>query len=325
MRRMTAPERLQRLLSVLPWVAGVGGATLDEIAERFDYPRSRLERDLIEVVQFVGVYPYTPGDLIEVFIDPETERVTINYADYFRQSLRLTPEQALALVGAGAGLISASGDADGPLARGIAKLADQLGIAVGDQVDVQLGTGSPATLSLMRDAVEQNRVVDIDYFSHGRNSRSQRQIEPSRIVAADGSWYVHAWCRRAEGERVFRLDRIHEAVLTDETFDAREATDGALFSPKPEDPRITIDLEESAAWVASYYPVESAEALLDDAAQETGAVRVVLAVTARPWIERVLLQLGPHASVVAVDDALGMSVRSDAASRVLDRYRSASN
>jgi len=322
MKRMTAPERLQRLLSVLPWVAGVGGASLDEIAERFDYPRSRLERDLIDVVQFVGVYPYTPGDLIEVFIDPETERVTINYADYFRQALRLTPEQALALVGSGAGLISASGDEDGPLARGIAKLADQLGIAVGDQVDVQLGTGSPATLSLMRSAVEGNQLVEIDYFSHGRNSRSHRQIEPSRIVAADGSWYVHAWCRKAEGERVFRLDRIHEATSTGETFAAREATDGALFSPSPDDPRITIDLDESAAWVASYYPVESAEPIRDGDGQETGGVQVVLAVTAQPWIERVLLQLGPHAVVIAADDQLGTAVGANAAARVLERYQS---
>jgi len=326
MSRMTAPDRLRRLLAVLPWVAGVGGASLDEIADRFDYPRERLERDLVEIVQFVGVYPYTPGDLIEVFIDPDSGRVTINYADYFKSSLRLTPEEALALVGAGAGLVAAAGgdsSEPGPLARGIAKLATQLGVEVGETVDVQLGSGDPEILATMRSAAEHAHVVAIDYYSHGRDSRSRRDIEPVRVFARDGAWYVSGWCRSAEADRVFRLDRIHTAEPKDEQFAPRESTSEDHFAPDPSDPRMVIELDQSAAWVADYYPIEAREEGVD------GSIVVTMAVTATSWIERLLLQLGPHARVLSVQNptgadsaALSMDPTAQSARRVLERYRS---
>lgn len=313
--RMSAPDRLRRLLAVLPWVAGVGGASLDEIADRFDYPRDRLQKDLLEVVFFVGVYPYEPGDLIEVTIDPDTERVTIEYADYFKQSLQLTPNEALALVGAGAGLIAASGNDDGPLARGITKLADLLDIAIGETVEVELGKGDPQTLSAVREAIEQTQVLRIDYYTHGRDDRTERSIEPVRVFARDGSWYVNAWCRRAEDDRVFRLDRIHAATLTDEVFTPRDIASGENFAPHPDDPRVTLVLDESAAWVADYYPVE------ESSTAEDGSVTVTLAVTAPRFLERILLQLGPHVEVVSATGDLPLDVGAAAARRVLARYR----
>jgi len=317
MNRLTAPDRLRRLLAIVPWVASVNGATLDEIADRFDYPRSRLERDLFDVVQFVGVYPYTPDQLIEVFIDPDSGLVSINYADYFRQPLRLTPEEALALVGAGAGLIDGADVGDSPLATGIAKLAAKLGVEVGETVEIQLGSAAPDVLATARDAVERHRRVELDYYSHGRDKRTQREVDPYRIFAQGGAWYLNGYCHVAEDNRVFRLDRVHEITLTDASFDVPEgAAADSLFDPDPTDPRVTLELAPSAAWVAGYYPHEAREVLPD------GSVRVRLAVTATSWLERILLQLGPHATVVENESDLGAEVVSAAAGRILERYRS---
>ena len=66
--KLTARERLTRLLAVIPWVVEQDGAPLDEIAARFDYPRNQLVDDLTQVVLFVGVHPFTPDSLIEVDI-----------------------------------------------------------------------------------------------------------------------------------------------------------------------------------------------------------------------------------------------------------------
>jgi len=317
MNRLTAPDRLRRLLAIVPWVASVNGATLDEIAERFDYPRSRLERDLFDVVQFVGVYPYTPDQLIEVFIDPDSELVSINYADYFRQPLRLTPEEALALVGAGASLIAGAEASESPLATGIAKLAAQLGIEVGETVEVQLGSAAPDVLAAVRDAVDRQRRVELDYYSHGRDERTQRQVDPHRVFAQGGAWYVSGYCHLAGDTRVFRLDRVHEIALTETAFEAPDdATDNPLFAPDPSDPRVTLELAPPAAWVAGYYPHEERE-VLDD-----GSVRVRLAVTATSWLERILLQLGPHATLIAGESDLGSEIAAGAARRILARYRS---
>lgn len=314
--RMTAPDRLRRLLSVLPWVAGVGGATLDEIAERFDYPRSRLQKDLLEVVFFVGVYPYQPGDLIEVSIDPDTEHVTIEYADYFKRSLQLTPNEGLALVGAGAGLIASSGDEDGPLARGIGKLAALLGIDVGETVAVELGDADPQTLAAVRDAVDQTRVLDIEYYTYGRDEWTDRSIEPDRVSSRDGHWYVNAWCRLVDDERVFRVDRMRNVTLREEVFSARELEPATTFSPGADDPRVTLKLDPSAAWVVGYYPIESSTT------HDDGSVTVTLAVTTPKFLERLLLQLGPHVEVVDRPEDVPADVAVGAARRVLARYQS---
>ena len=54
-------------LSVIPWVAEhPDGALIDDIVERYAYPRAQLLDDLQDVVFFVGVHPFTPDSLIEV-------------------------------------------------------------------------------------------------------------------------------------------------------------------------------------------------------------------------------------------------------------------
>jgi predicted DNA-binding transcriptional regulator YafY len=47
---------------------------------------------------------------------------------------------------------------------------------------------------------------------------------------------------------------------------------------------------------------------------------VRLVVGARPWLERLLVQLGPDASVIEAPDDL-RRCGADAARRILDRYR----
>jgi predicted DNA-binding transcriptional regulator YafY len=49
-----------------------------------------------------------------------------------------------------------------------------------------------------------------------------RHVEPGAFVGGrSGSWYLVAWCRLRDAVRVFRLDRIAEAVLTGESVPPR--------------------------------------------------------------------------------------------------------
>jgi predicted DNA-binding transcriptional regulator YafY len=61
------------------------------------------------------------------------------------------------------------------------------------------------------------------------------------------------------------------------------------------------------------YPTEEAEQRPD------GSWRVVLAVSERAWLERLVLQLGPAARVVAPAELQGIGA--EAAARLLTRYR----
>lgn len=105
-------------------------------------------------------------------------------------------------------------DADGSLARGLTKLARSLGIADKGAVDVRLADEvAPELLDQLRSAARDRRRVAIDYYSFAHDEHTEREIDPYQVFADHGRWYVAAWCHRAEGERVFRLDRVGAAEV----------------------------------------------------------------------------------------------------------------
>jgi proteasome accessory factor C len=312
--RLSANDRLQRLLSLVPWVAAADGPTVDEVCRRFGLPREQLLADL-DVVFLCGLYPYTPDELVEVVV--EEDRVWIRYADFFSRPLRLTPEQALALVAAGASLLAVPGaDPEGPLARGLAKLAGVLGVAPDEALEVSLGSASEETLDLLQVAVRDHRQVELDYYAYGRDERARRVVDPYRVYADQGQWYVAGRDHLRDDERVFRVDRVSSATLLATTFEPpSDEPELAAYRPRDDDPRVVLDLAPAARWVAEQYPLERFEE------GDGGRCRVTLAVSAVPWLERLLLRLGPDATVVDWDGAGPRDLAGDAACRVLARYR----
>jgi proteasome accessory factor C len=312
-RSLTAQERLRRMLAIVPWVAGQpDGATVEEICQRFDLRPDQLQACL-DTVFMVGVHPYTPDALVDVVVDGD--RVHIRLPDFFTRPLRLTPAQAFALLAAGRSLQSVPGaDPTGPLARGLDKVAASLGPGTPAAVEIDLGDASADALATLQRAVEEDRRVELDYYSYGRDAHGVRTVDPWRVHAQQGQWYLDAWCHASGGRRSFRLDRVHSVRLLDEHFE-RPADDGPteVFRPRPEDPRVVLDLAPSATWVVGQYPVEAVEERPD------GRVRVTLAVAARAWLERLLLNLGPQADVVEAPSGLA-GAGPDAARRVLGRY-----
>jgi proteasome accessory factor C len=251
---------------------------------------------------------------VEVVI--EDDRLWVHFARSFSRPLRLTPEEGLALLASAAGVLARPGtDPAGPLAVGLRKLADTLGIDPEQAMDVELGRVSPAVLDVLQGAARDHRQVEIDYYGYGRDTRTVRVIDPLRVYSERGQWYALAWCHHAGGERCFRVDRIRHAELLATSFEPRAPTTTGAYEADPDDPRITLDLASSARWVVEQYPAESVEA------REDGTTRVTLAVSALPWLERVLLRLGPAASLVAVTPGLPADPGGAAAARVLARYR----
>ena len=313
MARPSADARLRRLLALVPWVVSHDGPTLEAVCARFGLGPDELLADL-DLVFLCGVHPFTPDSLIDVVI--AEGRVWIRYADYLGRPLRLTPEEGLALVAAGAAALAVPGaDPVGPLATGLAKLAAVLGVDPDTALDVELGPAPEGVVETLRAAVADGRQVEIDYYAYGRDERTRRVVDPRAVFAAEGQWYLQAYCHLAESDRRFRVDRIRGLEVLDRRIEP--AHDGAdvpattLFEPRPGDPRVVLDLEPRARWVTEQYPLEAVEEL------GGGRCRATLAVSERAWLERLLLRLGP--AVTTAHGAEG--VAQAAAARVLARYR----
>jgi len=186
MSAIAATDRMARLIAAIPWIVAQNGAPIDEIVERFDYPRQLLLDDLQDVVFFVGVPPYTPDTLIEVQIDDDL--VWIDYADWFSRPMRLTGGEALALLAAGETVLALdSQDEAGALARGLTKLRLATGTDA-QALDVQLGVAQENVLRELRRALDEGVCVDITYYSLARDERTERRVEPYRFFPEDGRW-----------------------------------------------------------------------------------------------------------------------------------------
>jgi proteasome accessory factor C len=316
MPRPSATDRLGRILAMVPWIASQDGPRIDDVCVRFGIERDDLLADL-NVVFVVGLYPYTPDNLIEV--DFDDDRVWISYTNFFERPLRLSREEALALLAAGVASAAQPGhDPDGPLARGLAKVSAVLGIDLEDDLGVVLADDGAGTLAALDEAMAEGRVLHVGYYSHARNEHTERDIEPLRRFATDGAWYLDAFCRSTGEHRVFRVDRITSLAATDDRFEGAPppVDDGALraFSPGDDVARVTIEVPGSGSWVAEQYPTDAVVDLGD------GRRRITLAVSARPWLERLLLRLGPDATVVEAPPALA-DAGPAAAARLLALYR----
>jgi proteasome accessory factor C len=315
---MPALERLRRLLAVVPWVVEQDGPLIDEVAVRFDYDRDELLDDLEKILFFVGIYPFTPDCLIEVWLTED--RVWIRYADWFRRPFRLSMSEIGMLVAAGTtvvGLLPWNSDDDaelGPLERALAKLS-ALTDGSDRTVEIRLGT-TGSLLATVSEAVNNREALEVEYHSFHRDEVGTRVVEPHRYYADKGYWYLVGYCRSAGAQRTFRLDRIRTCEPTGERFTAPEEGDG-VPEGVPLDgrlPEVVLELDPEARWVVDEYPHTGVEETSE------GQLKLRLPVVSERWLERLLVRLGPHATVVEAPDGLGVELRAATAHRILARY-----
>lgn len=242
---------------MLPWVIAHPGSTVDEVCSRFGYrTHDDLARDL-EMIFVCGLPGYGPGDLMVAFIDDD--EVVVDTADYFERAPRLTPTEALSMLAAGMALM-AIGEGSPALESAVDKLAATVAPDTGDGLAIDVDV-EPELVGPLREAASNRRVVEITYTSLGRGETTRRGVEPWVVFTSLGNWYLTGYCRLAEAERVFRLDRIRDLEVSDEEFIPPEAPPEpeVRYSPSDDDVRCRIELANAARWVLDYYPVEIVE------------------------------------------------------------------
>lgn len=310
--RRTAEERLRRLLVVLPWLMERGETPLAEVARHFDMTPQEVTADL-ELASLCGLPPFV-DEMIDLFIDDAVVHVGI--PRLFTRPLRLTAPEGFALVAAGRVAMQLPGaDAAGPLGRGLQKLAAALGDD-GVVVDLPRAPALDDLLGELTAAVRRVEQLDLRYWTASRDEVTDRTITPRHVFSDRGDWYVTADDQRSGERRTFRVDRIEALTPTgrfdDPADDDAPASGGTHWFADGGLPQVTLRLRPAARWVTERYPID---AVRTDA---RGITTATFPVASRPWLERMLLRLGPDAEVVTPED--WTSVAADTARRVLARY-----
>jgi proteasome accessory factor C len=314
-RMVTSAERLRRLLALVPYVATRRVVGLAETAATF----GMTERELIDdlnlawCVELRAPEPYCPIDL-----SYEGGEISISQAESIARPLRLAADEASALLIALrmlAEVTSFGDDRDGDaVARLIAKIEDAAGAAgeASSQVTIQIDHPNERGMTAkLNGALAAGRRVHLRHYKPKRDEVTERDVDPMRLHVVEGRTYLEGWCRRAEGVRLFRLDRVLSVDVLDVPAEVPETAepvdvDAGLFTASPSDVLAELELGPAARWVAESYPCESVTELAD------GRLRVGLRTPDTTWLRRLALRLGEDAQVVS-PAALADEVRSAAA------------
>jgi len=280
--------RLSRILALIPYVLDRQAVDVNEIIDRFGYTKVQLTRDL-NTIFVCGLPGYGPGDLMEAYMDED--EVIIDAADFFTKAPRLTPVEALGLLAAGMTVIG-SGEGSPALESAVRKLSK----VVMPDADTSLAVDvldQSQNVGVLRDAASEGRVVHMVYRSVGKEETTEREVEPWSVFATLGRWYVLGHCRLVDDRRTFRVDRIKELELLEETFERPESVPqpGVGYSPSKDDVTCVLDLAPVARWVLEYYPVE----VIRESSQST---RIRFHSPDAEVPARLLLRLGTDARLV---------------------------
>jgi predicted DNA-binding transcriptional regulator YafY len=298
---MSAPQRLSRLLAMVPWLLQRQGVSLQEAAHHFGITQAQLVKDL-ELLFVCGTPGHLPDDLIDASWD--SGHIYLHNADLISRPLRLGVDETVALLAGLRTLADVPGLHDRDV---IAVVLDKLKAAAGeaaaraDTLHVDLSRGAQEhVLAAARDAVGRRRRLRLRYLVPSRDETSQRDVDPIRLVNAADLWYLEGWCHKAEDVRLFRIDRILDITVLDDVDGTPPAhatprtghDRPTLFTPRDDDTLFTVTLDPTARWVVEYYPVENVQELPD------GTLRATLRASSPQWLLRLALRLGGGMTVI---------------------------
>ena len=297
------PERFARLVTLAGILiqAARDGDKLDvaQLRESLHISDEELREDIdvLNVVNFGGgsyvLYAELQGDTIEV--DPEP------YGDNFAKPARLLPLEAKALVAA----IDLLGEhiPAGSLASARDKIVAALGQdPARDGLQITTARGDDSGVArVVSEAIEQSRLLDIEYYKENEDEFTTRRIEPYQLLNGQEGWYVHSYDPERDATRSFRLDRIRSATVTDEPFEPRRDVEPDVHGwpstgqvPRSRAARVWIS-PERARWARE--DRRTVEELKD------GAVVVELHYAGNDWLVREILKEAGDAVVVEPEDA----------------------
>ena len=76
-------------------------------------------------------------------------------------------------------------------------------------------------LEIIKKALQENRLLIFTYID-GHGTKTSRTVEPYQLVFKSRAWYVQTFCRLKNDYRLFRLSRMTDLKILEETFTPRE-------------------------------------------------------------------------------------------------------
>lgn len=200
-----------------------------DLAERFNVTTRTIERDL-HALQEAGVPIWAqpgPGGGYGIIAETTLPPLNLTPAEAAAIATALAVTQAMPFAEAGR---SALAKLTGVMAAAPRDAASKLV----SHIRVARGPGGPG--GSVPDVIQKS-LIDASAialtYRDGQGRETQRVVEPIGVFGTHNGWFLAAWCRLRGAPRVFRLDRITRATLTDEPITPRPLE--SVLPPLPYD------------------------------------------------------------------------------------------
>lgn len=148
---------------------------------------------------------------------------------------------------------------------------------------------------LLRDAIFESKVIKFDYYS-SYGEKSSRTVEPLKLVFKGQSWYVYSYCRTKNDYRMFKITRINDLIVNEESFN-RTAPQN-IFSD------INKQVENKMLRLQLKFDEKLAYRVLDEFSWDDieknndGSFNVNTSVPEGDWIYDCIMSYGEHVEVI---------------------------
>jgi predicted DNA-binding transcriptional regulator YafY len=299
--------KLDRLLGILTLLLQNDRVTAPELAKKFEVNRRTIGRDIdalcqagIPIVTYQGM-----GGGIEI-------------AEGFKLDKSvLTAGELSSIIAALKGIGSVSDKSN--IERTLDKLHANSSTVVSMREPVIIDLAShykgqlTEKIERIKRAVFESRLIEFDYYYE--KGESHRRIEPYFVIFQWTSWYVFGFCLERQDWRMFKLLRLWNLRLCDETYAPRE------IPPERRDfnARFTDDIK----LVALFDPSERYRLIetygLNCYKETPEGLRMEIGFTNRGYLISWLLGFGGKVKVLE-PDYIGEDIKS-IAEKILSRYK----
>jgi len=148
--------------------------------------------------------------------------------------------------------------------------------------------------TLIKTAIISKNIITFDYFS-SYGEKTQRTVEPIKLIFKGQSWYLYCFCRVKNDFRVFKITRIKNIYLLNQTFKRDIPKDIWNIFQSPNHVMVTLVLRIDARMAYRIYDEFDEECIRKNA---DGSFTVTVAFPEDEWVYGYILSYGNYAEII---------------------------
>jgi len=283
--------KLDRLMGILTTLLQNSSVTAPQLARKFEVTRRTIGRD-IDALCMAGI----------PVITKQGGSGGISLAEGYKLDKSvLNLEELQTLLAAIKGIRTVSGSTQAE--RMLDKLTKNSAAVVSlrECMIIDLSSNYKSSLSdkiaSLKQAILASRLIAFDYYSE--KGQSRRRVEPYCITFQWSAWYVFGYCLDRKDFRIFKLNRLLELEVLNETYTPREIPPGMMdFAERfPDNDQISVLFHPSVRYqlIDTYGPDCFTE-------QADGYLYFESGYTNRSYMVNWILGFGDKAKVISPKD-----------------------